>query len=68
MEYEEELRVRDEMKVTRSEKHDSLDMSETAPSCLGDNVDQCTVYTLGQDGRKMEGTGEEKNLEKKRME
>ncbi len=29
---------------------------------LGDNVDQCTVYALGQDAGEMEGTSEEKNL------
>ncbi len=64
MKHEEELRVQDEMEVTRSEKTDcnNLNMGEGTPSCLGDNVEQCTVYTLGQDVRKMEGTREEKNL------
>ncbi len=50
MNQEEELRVQDEMKVTRSDKTGRLDMSEATPSCLGDNVDQCTVYTLGSEG------------------
>ncbi len=55
MKDEEELRVQDEMEVTRSEKTGRLDMSEATPSCLGDNIDQCTVYTVGQDAREMEG-------------
>ncbi len=58
MKHEEKLCVRDEMDVTRSEKT----MSEATPSCLGDNVDQCTVCTLGQDAREMEVTREEKNF------
>ncbi len=62
MKHEEELGVQDEMEATRSEKTDRLDMSEATPSYLGDNVDQCTVYTLGQDVREMEGTREEKKL------
>ncbi len=45
MEHEEELCVQDEMEVTRSEKTDRLDKTEATPSCLGDNVDQCTIYT-----------------------
>ncbi len=61
MNHEEELCVRDEMEFTRLEKIDRLDMSEATPSCLGDK-DQCTVYTLGQDVRELEGTREEKNL------
>ncbi len=55
--------VQDEMKVSRSEKTDRLDMSEST-SFLGDNIYQCTVYTLGQDVRKMEGTREEKKLKR----
>ncbi len=27
-----------------------------------DSIDQCTVYTLGQDARETEGTRENKNL------
>ncbi len=62
MKHEEKLCVRDEMDVTRSEKTDRLNISEATPSCLGDNVDQCTVCTLGQDAREMEVTREEKNF------
>ncbi len=43
MKHEEELCIRDEREVTRSAKTDRLDMIEATPSCLGDNVDQCTV-------------------------
>ncbi len=68
MEHEEELCVRDEMEVTRSEKTDRLDKTEATPSCLGDNLDQCTVYILEQDAREMEGTREEKNLGEVKME
>ncbi len=67
MKHEEELCVRDEMKVTRPEKTGRFNMSEATPSCLGDNIDQCTVYTLGQDARKMEGTREEKNLREEKV-
>ncbi len=62
MKHEEELCIRDKMHVTRSEKTDRLGMSEATPSCLGDNIDQCTLYTLGHDAREMKGTREEKNL------
>ena len=62
MKNEEELQVWDEMEVTRSEKTGRLDKSEATPSCLGDNIDPCTVYTLEQDAREIEGTREEKNL------
>ncbi len=53
MKHEEELCVRDEMRVTRSEKTGRLE-SEATTSCLGDKIDQCSVYTLGQDARERE--------------
>ena len=42
MKHEEELCIRNEMKVTRSEKTGRLDMSEAT---LGDNVDHC-IYCV----------------------
>ncbi len=59
LKHEEELRVQDEMEIIRSEK---TSMSEGTPSCLGDNIDKCTVYTIGQDAGEKKCTREEKNL------
>ncbi len=58
MKHEEKLRVQDEMEVTRSDCN--LDMGESTPSCLGDIVDQCTVYTLDKKRGKWKAQGKRK--------